>query len=62
MSSILKRSQLTLGRVVIAIVALVVVLFVIGLIGTMARGHTSGGCNFVPLVNGQPAHPCASKP
>ena len=47
-----------LGRVVIALVALVVVLFVLGLVGTIRGGHSSGGCSHIALVNGQPAHPC----
>lgn len=49
----------TLRKALVVIVALVVVLFIIGLVGTIRGGHTAAGCNHIPLVNGQPVHPCA---
>lgn len=50
---------MSVRTIVGVIVALVAVLFVVATIGTISGGHTSGGCNHIALVNGQPAHPCS---
>jgi hypothetical protein len=42
----------------VALIAVWVLLFLAGGVGTMR----SGGCNHIPLVNGQPAYQCSSQP
>jgi len=55
------------GRIVIVIGALVLGLAV-GLVllvfvaGFGVGRHSSGGCNYVPLVNGTPAYNCPTPP
>lgn len=52
----------TVRKALVVIVALVVVLFVVGIIGTISREHRAGGCDYIALVNGQPVHPCSTQP
>jgi hypothetical protein len=58
------KDELTVVLVVIGIGLLI--LLVLGAIGLGVGGfgvrHSSGGCNYIPLVNGQPAYACSNTP
>jgi hypothetical protein len=48
------------AALLLAALVAVLVVFVMGQgVGVI---HGSGGCNHIPLVNGQPAYPCANLP
>ena len=50
-------------RLITFALAVLAIAFLVAFAGIMfAPIHSGGGCNHIPLVNGQPAHPCASRP
>lgn len=51
---------MVIRRAVLAIVAALAVILILATIGAIlvAQTHRTGGCNNVPLVNGQPAYRC----
>jgi hypothetical protein len=55
------RAFRTVGPALLLLFAALVVLAVIA-IGQAGVSHRGGGCNHVPLVNGQPAYACPSPP
>jgi hypothetical protein len=50
-------------RLITLTLAVAAIALLVAFAGIMfAPIHSSGGCNHIPLVNGQPAHPCPSQP
>jgi hypothetical protein len=58
----MKRFLHTLGPALVLLFATLVVLAVLVLGAVGGPSHGSGGCNRIPLVNGQPAYRCANTP
>jgi len=55
--------MVVMRRLVGITLAVLVVAFLLAFMGSMLGVvHFGGGCNHIPLVNGQPAHSCASQP
>jgi hypothetical protein len=58
----LVKSMREVGPAAALLLAVVVLFAVLMLVTGVVTFHRSGGCNFIPLVNGQPAYPCSSTP
>ena len=57
----LDRAVRTFGPAALLLFAAFVVLVHV-LLGQAGVSHRGGGCNYVALVNGQPAYPCPTPP
>jgi flagellar basal body-associated protein FliL len=56
-----RRRLATLAKVLLVIILVLAVVRIVGGSGLFMQ-HSSGGCNHIPLVNGQPQYQCDSHP